>query len=58
MKSRIRICRECGRYTLKERCPICGGSTNVAHPAKFSPDDPYLDLKVKNLVEELRRIDP
>jgi len=55
MKSRIRKCRKCGRYTLKDTCPVCGEPTNVAHPAKFSPDDPYLDLKVKKLMEDLLR---
>jgi len=34
-------CVECGRYTLSEKCPSCGGSTVTVHPAKFSPDDRF-----------------
>jgi len=41
MHFRIRKCPECGRYTLKETCPACGAKTKVAHPPRFSPEDPY-----------------
>ncbi|MDD3041575.1 MAG: RNA-protein complex protein Nop10 [Methanosarcinaceae archaeon] len=41
MGSKIRRCKECGRYTLKELCPVCGGIIVPAHPARFSPADPY-----------------
>ncbi|AJC72091.1 ribosome biogenesis protein Nop10 [Thermococcus guaymasensis DSM 11113] len=41
MRFRIRKCPECGRYTLKEICPVCGAKTKVAHPPRFSPEDPY-----------------
>ena len=37
----MRRCLSCGRYTLKPRCPGCGGDTRSAHPARFSPDDKY-----------------
>jgi H/ACA ribonucleoprotein complex subunit 3 len=38
----LKKCVECGKYTLsKEKCPYCGGRTQQAHPAKFSPDDKY-----------------
>ncbi len=41
MKSLIRKCCRCGRYTLKEVCPKCGGKTIMAIPPRFSPEDPY-----------------
>ena len=40
-KPLMRRCLSCGRYTLKPRCPGCGGDTRSAHPARFSPDDKY-----------------
>ncbi|GAB6102482.1 RNA-protein complex protein Nop10 [Thermococcus atlanticus] len=41
MRFRIKKCPECGRYTLMETCPVCGAETKVAHPPRFSPEDPY-----------------
>ena len=41
MKGLMLKCVECGRYTLKEKCPNCGGKTITVHPAKYSPDDRY-----------------
>ncbi len=37
--ARIMWCRRCKRYTLKERCPICGERTIWKVPPKFSPED-------------------
>jgi H/ACA ribonucleoprotein complex subunit 3 len=37
----LRRCEDCGQYTLKDRCPKCGGRTLSPHPAKFSMDDRY-----------------
>ena len=34
-------CAECGRYTLSEKCPNCGGKVVSVHPARYSPDDKY-----------------
>ncbi len=36
MHFRIRKCPNCGRYTLKEVCPVCGSETKVAHPPRAS----------------------
>jgi len=36
---RLRKCAKCGRYTLGEKCPKCGGESRAAHPAKYSPED-------------------
>lgn len=46
MKWQIKKCKKCGRYTLKEKCPICGGGTSSPHPPKFSLQDKYLELKI------------
>ncbi|MCZ7356010.1 MAG: RNA-protein complex protein Nop10 [Candidatus Methanoperedens sp.] len=40
MVSKIRKCA-CGRYTLKEVCPICGLQTKYSQPARFSLEDRY-----------------
>ncbi|HEV51401.1 MAG TPA: RNA-protein complex protein Nop10 [Thermoprotei archaeon] len=52
MKHQIMRCPRCGTYTLKPRCPRCGAATVQAAPAKFSPDDPYLDYKIRAIREE------
>ncbi|MDV2480635.1 RNA-protein complex protein Nop10 [Methanoculleus sp. Wushi-C6] len=41
MSSRIRRCPVDRRYTLSPVCPVCGGPTGPAHPARFSPQDRY-----------------
>ncbi len=43
----LRICRKCYRYTFEQTCPVCGGPTEVAHPPPFSPDDRYLELRIR-----------
>jgi H/ACA ribonucleoprotein complex subunit 3 len=40
MVSKIRKC-SCGRYTLKEVCPVCGNETGHSRPARFSLEDRY-----------------
>lgn len=41
LKSRmyLQFCDQCKQYTLKQKCPRCGGQTRSAHPARFSPED-------------------
>lgn len=41
MKSEIKKCSKCGRYTLKEFCPVCKVKTIMPIPPRFSPEDPY-----------------
>ncbi|HIH69048.1 RNA-protein complex protein Nop10 [Methermicoccus shengliensis] len=41
MRSKILRCPACGRYTLKEMCPVCGTATASSRPARFSPQDRY-----------------
>ncbi|MHC1626551.1 MAG: RNA-protein complex protein Nop10 [Methanoculleaceae archaeon] len=43
----MRRCPKDGRYTLKETCPVCGGRTRTAHPARFSPDDRFSRYRLK-----------
>jgi len=38
---RLRKCRGCGVYTLREECPNCGKKTSSPHPPRFSPEDRY-----------------
>ncbi|MCZ7362528.1 MAG: RNA-protein complex protein Nop10 [Candidatus Methanoperedens sp.] len=40
MVSKIRKC-SCGRFTLKEICPVCGKATKYSQPARFSLEDRY-----------------
>ncbi|WP_012108040.1 H/ACA ribonucleoprotein complex subunit NOP10 [Methanoregula boonei] len=39
MSGKIRRCGTDHTYTLSLQCPVCGGSTSVAHPARFSIQD-------------------
>lgn len=41
MKSQIRKCPRCGRYTIYDECPLCSSKTVSTVPARFSPEDPY-----------------
>ncbi len=41
MKVKMRKCKKCGIYTLKDICPKCNERTHVPIPPKFSPEDPY-----------------
>ncbi|TDA35969.1 MAG: RNA-protein complex protein Nop10 [Hadesarchaea archaeon] len=44
---RLRKCKVCGIYTLKEECPSCGKETSSPHPPRFSPLDPYRKYRRK-----------
>jgi len=38
----LRKCGSCRQYTLnQEKCPYCGETVHIPHPAKFSPEDRY-----------------
>jgi H/ACA ribonucleoprotein complex subunit 3 len=41
MKMKMRKCKSCGEYTLKDECPYCGGDVTVIYPPKYSPVDKY-----------------
>jgi H/ACA ribonucleoprotein complex subunit 3 len=46
MKHRIKRCKVCHQYTLKEICPLCKKETNDPHPPKFSLEDKYIRYRV------------
>ncbi|MEM0025082.1 MAG: RNA-protein complex protein Nop10 [Zestosphaera sp.] len=46
MRFLMRKCLNCGRYTLKEVCPVCGSQTTCPHPPRFSPRDKYVSYRV------------
>ncbi|MCD6458180.1 MAG: ribosome biogenesis protein [Thermofilum sp. ex4484_82] len=47
-KGILRMCKKCGKYTLKQdKCPYCGGPVRVPHPPKFSPEDKWGEYRRK-----------
>ena len=40
------FCDKCKQYTMKNECPQCHGYVRSAHPAKFSPVDPYSKYRI------------
>jgi len=38
---KMKRCKSCGEYTLKDTCPYCEGEVGVIYPAKYSPEDKY-----------------
>ena len=51
MKHLVRKCIVCGKYTLKQECPVCGKPTHDPHPPKYSPDDKYVRYRVTERYE-------
>ncbi|MCL7412849.1 MAG: RNA-protein complex protein Nop10 [ANME-2 cluster archaeon] len=41
MGQHINKCAQCNNYTLKDICPLCGGSAINPRPARFSLEDRY-----------------
>ena len=48
MKFQLRKCKECEQYSLKHKCIKCQVETISVHPAKFSPDDKYMNYRLKD----------
>lgn len=44
----LRSCTHCHTYTLERECPKCMGKTISPHPPKFSPDDKYARLRLRD----------
>ncbi|WP_456472151.1 RNA-protein complex protein Nop10 [Methanocaldococcus sp.] len=44
---KIKKCPNCGRYTLKDTCPICGEKTYHPKPPKFSLEDRWGEYRRK-----------
>ena len=47
MRFQLRKCSVCNSYTLKNECLKCNNPTKLVHPAKFSPDDKYMRLRME-----------
>ncbi|MCL5437600.1 MAG: RNA-protein complex protein Nop10 [Candidatus Thermoplasmatota archaeon] len=47
MKSLIRKCTACGRYTMEDSCPDCSASTSMAIPQRYSPSDRFQKYRLK-----------
>jgi len=45
MRTSIRVCRECRRYTLHGTCPQCGRPAVSPLPPRYSPEDRYGDYR-------------
>lgn len=52
MRSMLRKCADCGRYTLNDACPMCSSRTVSPIPMKYSPEDRYGDYRRKAIIEE------
>lgn len=56
MTNHILKCKKCGAYSMRDRCPKCGGESVEMLPAKYSPEDPYgkyrREAKKEQLVKE------
>jgi H/ACA ribonucleoprotein complex subunit 3 len=50
MRSILRKCEVCGKYTLKALCS-CGNKTKIPQPPRYSPQDRYGEYrrKLKNI---------
>lgn len=40
-RSLILQCPSCHEFTLRDRCPRCGGAARNPLPPKYSPEDHY-----------------
>tara|TARA_Y100000815_G_C12966029_1_gene358518 strand:+ start:186 stop:353 length:168 start_codon:yes stop_codon:yes gene_type:complete len=52
LKNLLRKCPKCQEYSLKEKCLECDEKTITPHPPKFSPDDKYSRLRIKDRYKE------
>ncbi|MBQ7621613.1 MAG: RNA-protein complex protein Nop10 [Candidatus Methanomethylophilaceae archaeon] len=52
MKSDIRRCGSCGRYTLSQTCPACGSATVNPIPPRYSPDDRMGEYRRRSILQE------
>ncbi len=53
----ILVCKDCGVYTIKDKCPKCGKGTIRKIPPKYSPDDKYGKYRRKVKFQSLKRVD-
>ena len=55
MSSRIRRCKNCGRYSLDPTCEACGSETTCPVPPKYSPEDRMGNYRRKQTVDSWER---
>jgi H/ACA ribonucleoprotein complex subunit 3 len=41
VRTTLRVCRACARYSLRDACPSCGACTVSPLPPRYSPEDRY-----------------
>lgn len=51
MKWYLKRCVKCRKYTLQDKCPYCGSETETPHPPRFSPEDRYVEYRIKAKLE-------
>jgi len=48
---KLKKCRKCGTYTMKDVCPKCGSAAASPQPPKYSPEDKYGKWRRKFTIE-------
>lgn len=51
MRSGLRKCTACGRYTLAERCGLCHAATFCPVPPRYSPEDRMGEYRRRAILE-------
>ena len=57
MRSEIRRCAGCGRYTLEQECPACGSATSCPVPPRYSPEDRMGKYRRISILQEMENLD-
>lgn len=52
MRSLLRRCPSCGRYTLLDSCGACGSATICPVPPRYSPEDRMGEYRRRAILEE------
>ncbi|HJH57116.1 MAG TPA: RNA-protein complex protein Nop10 [Euryarchaeota archaeon] len=52
MRSLLRRCPSCGRYTLLNECGHCGQATVCPVPVRYSPEDRMGEYRRRSIIEE------
>ncbi|MGP6219814.1 nucleolar RNA-binding Nop10p family protein [Caldiplasma sukawensis] len=47
MKSYIKFCRSCKKYTMKDICPVCKNETTRPDPQRFSENDKFQKYRIQ-----------
>ena len=51
MRSLLRRCPDCGRYTLLDQCRSCGRPTVCPVPPRYSPEDRMGEYRRRTIIE-------